>query len=79
MAKLLKFYHRWHEFITVCGYFVMLGTIVCGLWQGFIFIAQANANTVAVTELQLWKEQTVISFARFEQKLDDIHEAVVKK
>lgn len=79
MAKILRFWHRWRDIIQVGGFLVMMGSISCGLWQGFVFIQQANANTIAIGDLQLWKEQTAIGLARMEQKIDDIKDAVVEK
>jgi hypothetical protein len=79
MARFMRWWHRWRELFTIGGYFVMLGSMLSALWIGFCFIEQANANTMAVTELQAWKEMTEVALARMEQKIDDIHESVVEK
>ncbi len=79
MTKILRFYHRWRELSTIIGYFIMLGSILTGLWIGFSFIAQANENTARIDSLELWRAGTAITLARIEQKLDDVHDATVKK
>ena len=76
---LLRFYHRWREFINVGFAVAMLFSILGGLWQGFTFIQQAQANTLAVSDIQIWKAQTTVNLAVMQQEIHDIWRVTVKK
>jgi len=78
-----RFYRTYQDAIQIGGFLIMFSTIVGGIgttaWIGFKFINQANANTERIDHLESWQSEISIALARFEQKVDDIHDVVVKK
>lgn len=76
MPKIIRFYHRWQDLIQLVGFITMFGTLCGGIYMICNFISTANANTLAISDLQIWKSDTAVAMARMQQEVHDIHEWV---
>ena len=72
-------WYKFTPYLQIGGYFVMLGSILSGVYVCVQFVDKASEAMAAVSELQEFKADTKVSIAVMQQEVHDIHEYLCGK